>query len=197
VIRIMPAREQQRAFSGAPAFRKWLAANHATAKVLWLVFYKKHTGKRSISYEDAVRQALCHGWIDSIVKRMDDDRYLQKFTPRTNKAKWSRSNIDRAIELIKTGQMTEAGYAVLPARDICALKRSEMPKPARRDRTPSFLLSRLRQDQKAHAFFQSLAPSYKRNYLAWIMAAKQEKTRLRRLEKAVAMLRRGQRSLLV
>ena len=81
------APDPRRSFADAPAFREWLARNHGTANVLWLVFYKKHAGKRSVSYEDAVRQALCYGWIDSIIKRLDDDRYLQKFTPRTNKAK--------------------------------------------------------------------------------------------------------------
>jgi uncharacterized protein YdeI (YjbR/CyaY-like superfamily) len=195
--RIMPAEVHQCSFADAAAFRKWLKTNHSTANILWLEFYKKHTGRKSISYEDAVRQALCFGWIDSIIKRLDSDRYLQKFTPRTNKAKWSHTNIDRAIQLIKTRQMTTAGYAVLPSRDIGKLVKLETPQRPVYRSTPSFILTRLRQDPAAKAFFESLAPSHKRNYIAWIMTAKQKETRLRRLEKAVSLLKRGQRSLLV
>lgn len=153
------------------------------------MFYKKHTGKSTVSYEEAVRQALCFGWIDSIVKRLDDDRYQQKFTPRTNKAKWSRSNIERAIGLIRSGLMTEAGYAALPGRDINALKKLGTPPQPAFERTPSFVLARLRQEPRALAFFKSLAPSHRRNYIFWIMAAKQEKIKLRRLEKAMEKLR--------
>ena len=193
----MPATVHQGSFKDAAAFRKWLTSNHTKVSVLWLEFYKKHTGRRSVSYEDAVRQALCFGWIDSIIKRLDDDRYLQKFTPRTNKGKWSRSNIDRAIELIKTGEMTEAGYAVLPSRDIRALKKREAPQRPKYRSTPSFIVAGLRKDPIALAFFNSLAPSHKSNYIAWIMSAKQPETRLRRLEKAVSLLKQGQRALLV
>ena len=192
----MPALEQQRSFASANAFRAWLKANHSTVKVLWLVFRKKHSRVPSVSYEDAVRQALCFGWIDSIVKRLDDERYLQKFTPRTNKAKWSRSNIERAVELIRSGEMTEAGYAVLPARTIGELRKLEAPQRPAFARTPPFILAGLRKDPKALESFDTLSPSHKRNYTGWIMAAKQAETRERRLVKAIAMIKQGKPPLL-
>lgn len=191
-----PASVQQRGFADGRKFRAWLAANHATVKVLWLVFDKKHAGKVTISYEDAVRQALCFGWIDSIIKRLDDARCLRKFTPRTNRAKWSRSNIERAIGLIESGEMTAAGYAVLPARDIRDLRKYETPPRPVVSRTPPFILAQLRGDRDAMRSFDALPPSQRRSYVGWIMAAKRAETRERRLAKAVNMIKRGKPPLL-
>jgi uncharacterized protein YdeI (YjbR/CyaY-like superfamily) len=192
----MPVLEPQIPFPDARSFRAWLVVNHSKAKVLWLVFPKMHTGRRSVSYEEAVRQALCFGWIDSIIKRLDDEHFLRKFTPRTDKARWSRINVNRAIELIESGQMTKAGYAVLPARNVAALKRLRFTGRPDYVDIPGFVRERLRQEARALAFFNSLPPSLRRNYLAWITGAKREGTRRRRLEKAVGFLSRGQRPLL-
>jgi uncharacterized protein YdeI (YjbR/CyaY-like superfamily) len=192
----MPDKVHQRSFADVSAFRKWLISNHAKVSVLWLVFYKKHTGKNTISYDDAVRQALCFGWIDSIVKRLDDERYLQKFTPRTNIAKWSRSNIERAIDLIKSGQMTDVGYAMLPARAIGELRKFETPQRPVFTSTPPFILAGLRKDPSVMKSFTSMPPSHRRNYIGWIMAAKQAETRERRLAKAIAMIKQGKPPLL-
>ncbi|MRR10041.1 hypothetical protein EG831_08220, partial [bacterium] len=155
----------QRGFADAGQFRAWLAANHATVTVLWLVFFKKHACRESISYEDAVRQALCYGWIDSIVKRLDDDRCLRKFTPRTNRAKWSRSNIERAIELIRSRRMTAAGYAVLPSRNVEELKRYTAVQRPVISRTPPFILAGLRRDPQARTRFAALPPSQRRSFV--------------------------------
>ena len=90
-------------------WRKWLEKNHNKEKEIWLVYYKSHTGKPTIAYDDSVEEALCFGWIDSIVKRIDDERYAQKFAPRTNTSKWSESNKQRVRKLVKQGRMTQIG----------------------------------------------------------------------------------------
>src|SRR5918992_6386370 len=110
-------------------WRAWLEKNHATEREVWLIYYKKHTGKPRIPYDDAVEEALCFGWIDSIVKTLDGDRYMQKFTPRTNVGKWSRLNLERVKKLLHEGRMTEAGRAKLPP-DLTPLP-DQAPPPER------------------------------------------------------------------
>jgi uncharacterized protein YdeI (YjbR/CyaY-like superfamily) len=95
------------------AWRKWLQKHHDRETEVWLIFYKQHTGKPRVAYEDAVEEALCFGWIDSIVRRVDDECYMQKFTPRKPNSKWSDSNRARVKKLLKAGLMTEAGKSVL------------------------------------------------------------------------------------
>ena len=92
-------------------WRAWLEKNHSTKSEIWLLFYKQHTGKPCVSYDDALDEALCFGWVDSIVKRVDDERYLRKFTPRKNGSIWSEANKKRAERLIREGRMTQAGLA--------------------------------------------------------------------------------------
>src|SRR5215831_19383279 len=94
-----------------PAWRSWLAANYASEREVWVVFQKKHTGRLCMSYEDSVEEALCFGWIDSIVKRLDDDSYARKFTPRTDDTNWSESNKRRVAKCIEEGRMTPIGLA--------------------------------------------------------------------------------------
>jgi uncharacterized protein YdeI (YjbR/CyaY-like superfamily) len=92
-------------------WRAWLAEHHDTEREVWLVSYKKHTGRPQIPYDDAVEEALCFGWIDSLVKTIDDERFAQKFTPRKEKSNWSESNKRRVRKLVREGRMTEAGLA--------------------------------------------------------------------------------------
>lgn len=92
------------------AWRAWLEKNYDTEKEIWLIYYKKHTGKPRIPYDDAVEEALCFGWIDSTVKRVDDEKFAQKFTPRKNKSNWSDLNKKRAKKMIREGRMTKAGF---------------------------------------------------------------------------------------
>src|SRR5512144_3276509 len=97
----------------AASWRAWLAAHHAKAKGVWLVFAKKHTGKPCIGYDEALDEALCYGWIDGVIKRIDEESYLRKFTPRSNTTNWSPKNRKRVAELISEGRMTKSGLAVL------------------------------------------------------------------------------------
>lgn len=98
----------------ASEWREWLALHHATKKEIWLVYYKKTSGKTGVSYEESVEQALCFGWIDGAIKGIDNDTYAGRFTPRRVKSPWSESNRERVARLLRDGRMTEAGIAVLP-----------------------------------------------------------------------------------
>jgi uncharacterized protein YdeI (YjbR/CyaY-like superfamily) len=98
-------------FPDRAGWRAWLAEHHDSAREVWLIFYKRHTGTPTVSYDAAVEEALCYGWIDSLVKRVDDRRYIQKFTPRRDTGKWSASNLERFGRMVEAGLMTGAGRA--------------------------------------------------------------------------------------
>ncbi|TAL69907.1 MAG: hypothetical protein EPN82_04625 [Bacteroidetes bacterium] len=169
-------------------WRKWLEKNHKKEKEIWLVFYKKHTGKPRVSYDDAVEEALCFGWIDSTVKRIDDEKYCQKFTPRNQKSGWSELNIMRVNKLNKEGKMTDAGMEKFKPEN----KNSQRIDNSDDKNIPSFILSVLKKNPTAYNSFKQLAPSHKKNYLRWIMEAKKVETKQRRLEKAMKMLSKGE-----
>jgi uncharacterized protein YdeI (YjbR/CyaY-like superfamily) len=167
-------------------WRAWLDKNHDTAKEIWLIYYKKHTAKLRIPYDDAVEEALCYGWIDSTVRRLDDERYMQKYTPRKAKSVWSDANKTRARKMIKEGRMTEAGLSrVRDAKRSGEWKRTgsrDLP-----DKVPPDLKRALAADKKARRNFENLAPSYKKHFIWWISSAKRDETRQRRIKKTVSM----------
>jgi uncharacterized protein YdeI (YjbR/CyaY-like superfamily) len=173
-------------------WRAWLAANGSKEKEIWLVFYKRHTGKARLEYDDAVEEAICFGWIDSTIRRLDDERYAQKFTPRNHGSKWSDLNIERAKKMIAAKQMTPAGQAVI---EPATLGSKPAPKAFQaNDATiPPFILAGLAVDGKARAYFDSLAPSYRRLYVRWVASAKKDETRQRRLTEMLATLRSGRK----
>lgn len=180
-------------FTTREEWRGWLKWNHGRVKEIWLVFYKKHTGKPRIAYDDAVEEALCYGWIDSIVKKIDEERYAQKFTPRTNRLQWSDSNVARLKKLVAADRMTEAGLAVV---NPALLKEAPPAKPRPRrctDQPPPWLKKALQRNRVAYRNFVALAPSYRRLYIAWISAAKREETRARRIEEAISLLEKNQK----
>jgi uncharacterized protein YdeI (YjbR/CyaY-like superfamily) len=169
----------------------WLAAHSESETEVWLVYSKKHTGQPRIPYDHAVEEALCFGWIDSIVKRIDNEKFAQKFTPRRDCANWSALNKRRVRKLIREGRMTEAGLAKI---DLAALGEEPQGKPGRGDLdVPRFVKQALRASPRAWEHFQKLAPSYRRHYLLWIMDAKKEETRQRRLREAVALLEQNKK----
>src|SRR6266478_3706475 len=141
-------------------WRAWLAKHHTSSPGVWLVFYKAHTGVKSIRYEDTVREALCFGWIDSLVKRLDDDRYVLKFTPRQPTSKWSDINRKRWAELKAAGLLTAAGLAAAPTDNAYA-QRQPIPD------LPAYIAKALRENPIAWSFFQELAPSYRRHFVVW------------------------------
>ena len=173
-------------------WRDWLRKNHATKKEIWLIYYKKHTGKPSILYDDSVEEALCFGWVDSIIKRIDDEKFARKFTPRKAKSRWSEENKKRARKMIKEGKMTEAGLARIGE----AKESGEWFKitPARKELViPPYLKAALAKNKKALENFSNLTESYKRQYVGWITSAKREETRKRRLAEAIRLLEKSEK----
>ena len=163
-------------------WRAWLEKNHQTAKEVWLIYYKRHTARSTIPYDDAVEEAMCFGWIDSIIKRIDDERYARKFTPRKAKSTWSQLNIRRARKMIEEGKMTRAGLKLF--REIN--KRGLKPEPRKkRSVLPSDLKQALANNKKAWENFENFAPGYRRLYVGWIMAAKRSETREKRIKQTV------------
>jgi uncharacterized protein YdeI (YjbR/CyaY-like superfamily) len=167
-------------------WRAWLAKHHTESPGIWLVFHKAHTGVKSIPYEDMVREALCFGWIDSLVKRLDDDRYAVKITPRKPASKWSDINRKRWTELKTAGSLTAAGLAAAPT-DSTYAPRPKIPL------LPAYIKKALKANDRAWRFFQQLAPTYRRNFVVWVHVAKRPETRARRLREAVALLAAGKK----
>jgi len=170
-------------------WHNWLQQNHASAKEVWLIFYKKHTGKASLNYEETVEEALCYGWIDSLIKKLDEERYARKFTPRINFSKWSDSNINRMNKLIGTGRMKPEGLRTI-TQEILASRPQEKSKELE---VPSYIKDKLSSIPAAACNFEDLSPSHKKRYIGWIDSAKKKETKLRRLEEAVKMLIRNER----
>ena len=167
-------------------WRAWLTRHHTSSPGVWLVFYKAHTGVKSIAYEDAVREALCFGWIDSLVKRLDDDRFALKVTPRKPTSKWSNLNRKRWTELKEAGLLTSAGLAAAPTSNTYA------PRPVIPE-LPAYIAKALKANSSAWKFFQELAPSYRRNFVVWIHVAKRPETRDRRIRESISLLAAGKK----
>ena len=154
---------------------------------MWLVFHKLHSGRASIAYEDALDEALCFGWVDSLIKRLDDARYARKFTPRKPDSKWSTANRKRYAQLKASGRLTPHGLNRAPtARSYDA----PMPFPSK---VPQYIQEALRKRPRAWNYFESLAPSYRRMYIGWIDSAKQQETKTRRLQEAIRLLTAGKK----
>jgi len=176
---------KERGFKNRAQWRAWLEKHHASESGIWLVYFKKHTGKPTVVYEEAVQEALCFGWIDSLVKRIDDRRYKQKYTPRRAKSTWSPANKKRVALLVDGGLMTPAGQAKIEAakRDGSWNSLDEL---YRDDTVPEELHAALAENDTARRNFEKLAPSHLRQYLAWLQSAKRPATREKRIGEIVA-----------
>ena len=183
--------DDPRHFDSQAAFRAWLAAHHGTVDELWVGFYKKHTGKGGLQYKEAVDECLCWGWIDGIKKRLDDEVYVHRMSPRTERSKWSRVNVDRYAELDAEGQIAEPGRAAYARFD------PEKHPPYSFETAPKKLApeyqKRLEADAQAWAFFRDQPPYYRKTANFWVMSAKRESTRKRRLGTLIAHSRKGER----
>jgi uncharacterized protein YdeI (YjbR/CyaY-like superfamily) len=173
-------------------FSAWLEKNHDTATELWVGYYKKSTGRQSITWSESVDVALCWGWIDGVRKSIDEARYTNRFTPRRPGSNWSARNIKRAQELIELGFMQSAGRKAFEARtdDRSAIYSYEQRHNAVLD--PEYV-RQLRRNRKAWAFFESSPPSYRKAVAYWIKSAKREETRQRRLTRLIEDSANGQR----
>lgn len=166
-------------------WRKWLEKNHATSSGVWLIYYKKGSGKPSVSYDEAVEEALCFGWIDSRVNALDDERYMQVFSPRKPKSSWSKLNKQRVDQLIQNGLMTAAGL-----EKIEAAKRDGSWNTLDAIEDLQFsadLMEALESNKTAYDNFMAFSTSSKKNIVRWIESAKRLETRLKRIEETVTL----------
>ncbi len=170
-------------------WRRWLERHHASSTGVWIVFHKQHTGVEGLDYDDSVRDALCFGWIDSLVKRLDEDRFARKFTPRKPGSAWSESNLKRWAELDAAGELAPAGRAASPAGAPRATPPSRFVLGGR----PEYNAKALGRNRRARDFFQTLPPGERRRFVGWIDTAKRQETKQRRLREAVRLLAKGER----
>jgi uncharacterized protein YdeI (YjbR/CyaY-like superfamily) len=169
-------------------WREWLARHHASDSEVWLIFHKKDTGIASIDYKDALDEALCFGWVDSLIKRLDDRRFARKFTPRRPDSRWSAVNRKRYAELESEGRLKPPGIERPPTSRGYGLRPLRLAMPSK---LPAYIQSALRRHPKALRHFEALAPSERRRYFAWIESAKRQETKLRRLREAIRLLDGG------
>jgi uncharacterized protein YdeI (YjbR/CyaY-like superfamily) len=187
--------QKPRLFPTRQAWRDWLARHHDKSKGLWLAYYKKGTGKRSVTYEEALQEALAFGWIDSTVRRIDEERYEQKYTPRNDRSVWSAANKARVEKLIATGLMAPSGLAKVEAakrngswNSLDAVDRIRAGAEPPRD-----LLEALDREPGARAAFDRYPPSHRKLWAYWVLSAKKPQTRARRIAETVKRILAGRR----
>jgi uncharacterized protein YdeI (YjbR/CyaY-like superfamily) len=180
-----------RYFTSQADFRRWLEANHTSASELLVGFYKKASGKGGIAYKEAVDEALCFGWIDGIKKRVDEASYTHRFTPRRPGSIWSAINLKRMQELIASGVVSKAGLETYERRDP---KKAGLYSFENRPKTLDAPLEKaFRANARAWTFFLAQPPGYRKVCTFFVMSAKKEETRLRRLEVLMNVSSKGQR----
>jgi len=173
-------------------WRTWLEKNHDREGEVWVVYFKSASGKTGIDYETSVEEALCFGWIDSIIQKIDEEKYARKFNPRRMDSQWSESNKRRVAKIIAEGRITEAGMAKV----TFDVKKVDLNKPkAKRSKPPLDIPEKIQQalkpNPKAWDTFQKLPPSHKRNYILWLMDARKPETFEKRLNMTIAELKAG------
>lgn len=178
-------------FSSSPKFHSWFEENHHKVSELWVGFHKKASGKPSITYREALDEALCFGWIDGVRRSFGHTSYAIRFTPRKGRSNWSLVNIQRAGELEKLGRLREPGLRAFHQRDE---KKSRLYSYERQTRTldPAYE-KKFQANRRAWNFFQAQPPYYRRTATGWVISAKQEQTRLRRLETLIQDSENGMR----
>lgn len=180
----------ERFFASREAWRAWLAEHGQQEGAFWMLFHKKHTGEPCITYDDALDEALCFGWIDSLIRRIDDNRYVRLFSPRRPGSPWSTINRRRVAKLVQERRMTPAGMEKIDF-DPAAEAQEKTPK-APFELPPEYEQT-LRERPPAWENFQKLAPSVRRMYFGWVLSAKKPETRERRLAEVVGVLERGEK----
>jgi len=180
------------AFPTEKDFRKWLAKNHATSEGIWLRIYKKGSDVETVTYAEALDEALCFGWIDGQRKPMDEDSWLQKFTPRRPRSGWSRVNTEHVERLIKEKKMTAAGMKQVEAAKADG-RWDAAYESFSRSTLPDEFMAALAKNKKAKVFFESLNKTNRYAISHRLQTAKREETRQKRIKDIVAMLARGEK----
>ena len=175
-------------------WRDWLKKSHLLEREVWLVYYRKGSGKPGVDYDESVDWALCYGWIDSLIKNIDDQKYARKFTPRKIGSIWSKSNIDRVEKLIKDGKMTKYGLRLFKERnnELSFAEKFKVEEPP----FPPEFFKAIKKNNQAWQNFQKFPPSHKRQYQMWITSAKKADTRDRRIDEAVRLIANNVKSLM-
>ncbi len=180
-------------FADRESFRNWLGKNHDKSPGIWMLFYKKHTNIETIKYKEALEEALCFGWIDSIIKRIDDAGYVRKFTPRINLGKWSDINIKIANEMISEGRMTEAGIRKFAVNsrtgEVSRQENKSEERVVKEIDIPGFILNEFALNEPALKNFNNLPKTHKRHYILWITSARREETIQKRLKESITLLK--------
>lgn len=176
-------------FINREEWREWLQKHHLAEKAVWLIYYKKHTQQKTISYSDAVEEAICFGWIDGQVKKIDDDKYMQRYTPRRKKSLWSELNIERAKKMNKLGQMTEWGLKVYRE----GIKNHEIIPTSKNFTIPSYFKTAVIKNKTAWDNFQNFSPSTQLMYVYWVKTAKTKEIRQKRIKKTIEQLERNRK----
>ncbi|OPX58045.1 MAG: hypothetical protein A4E29_01655 [Methanomassiliicoccales archaeon PtaB.Bin134] len=180
-----PKEHETLSFQDRQEWELWLQQNHSSADGIWMLFHRKEFGRPGIGYREALEEALRFGWIDSIVKKLDEERYVRKFTPRKASSRWSRTNLEIVRHLMAEGRMTERGMTALGDLDErLSLLMDDAPTE---DQMSSLFLD----EPDLRRTFDSLPPSQRRRYAAWIFDAKRVETRARRAAKAAQMIMEG------
>ncbi len=172
-------------------FRDWLEDNHNTEDVLWVKYYKVATGKPSMRWEESVREALCFGWIDGLRKSIDDESYKIRFTPRNPDSHWSKKNIGMVEELIEAGRMEPPGMRAFEQMDEDNAEQASYEQEA--VELKKEYKDKIKANDEAWEFFRELAPGYTKTSVHWVMSAKQEKTRQRRLKILIESCEEGKK----
>jgi uncharacterized protein YdeI (YjbR/CyaY-like superfamily) len=172
-------------FESPTKFRAWLQKHHRTATELWVGYRKKKTGTPSITWQESVDEALCFGWIDGIRRSVDEQSYMNRFTPRRAGSFWSAINTRRAAELIDEGRMRPAGRKAYEARD--AARTTALHSVRENPRLDKTRAAEFSANREAWAFFQVQPPGYRRLAIWWIVSAKREETRTRRFNQLLAL----------
>jgi uncharacterized protein YdeI (YjbR/CyaY-like superfamily) len=184
-------------FSLREEWRNWLSENQSRQEGIWLVFYNKESGRPTIKYDDAVEEALCFGWIDGIIKNLDQERYARKFMPRTNFYNWSPTNRKRVEKMIKTGGMTETGLNKIGDYRLTGkLFWPEVRKLPVLLPFSSDFIEDLKQNPIAFSNYSLMAPSHQKRYAQWVMSAKQDDTRKKRMLEAILLLEKNHKNLI-
>lgn len=182
---LMPAITETFFAESRGAWRRWLATHHENTPEIWLIFLKKHVERPCVTYDEAVEEALCFGWIDGILKRIDGEKHTVRFSPRKPSSKWSASNKRRVERMIAEGQMTPAGMArVEDAKKRGAWQNAYGPRKPMR--MPADLRAALTRNKRAQINFDKMTAGQRRDYIGWVLDAKRDETRRKRIRAVVS-----------
>ena len=174
-------------------WRAWLEKNHdVEMQGVWLVYYKKQIGKPTLEYNESVEEALCFGWVDSLIRKLDEEKFVRKFTPRRAQSRWSESNRKRVAVLLEQGLMTRHGMKCVDVARASGLWEAD-DRPQLSEKPSPHFMRALAESHAARVFFEKITDAQRRQFILWINEAKQELTRRRRIRESISLLEQGRK----